>query len=91
MISQGRGGRERERVCVSEGRGEENQNKWLSTGFDPICGEICVLNMLMFVSERSIQTVSHTLFLSPPSHPNRVPLPGHEGGGEWGSEVNQGS
>lgn len=25
------------------------------------------------------------------SHPNRVPLPGHEGGGEWGREVNQGS
>lgn len=40
----------------SKGREEENQNKWLSTGFDPICCEICVLNMLMFVSERSIQT-----------------------------------
>lgn len=77
---------------VSEGKvGEENQNKWLSTGFDPICGEICILNMLVFVSECSIQTGFQTLFLSPLSHPNRVPLPGHEGGGEWGSEVNQGS
>lgn len=30
-------------------------------------------------------------FCLPLSHPNRVPLPGHEGGGEWGSGVNQGS
>lgn len=51
---------------MKAGQGEENQNKWLSTGFDPICGEICVLNTLMFVSERSIQTGSQTLFLSPP-------------------------
>lgn len=74
-----------------EGGRWRNQNKWLSTGFDPIRGEICVLNMLVFVSEHSIQTGSRSLFLSPPSHPNRVPLPGHEGGGEWGSGVNQGS
>lgn len=40
---------------VSEGRGEGNQNKWLSTGFDPICREICVLSALMFVSEHSVQ------------------------------------
>lgn len=81
-----------ERVWVkARGGGGRYQNKWLSTGFDPICGEICVLNMLVFVSELSIQTESQSLFLSPPSHPNRVPLPGHEGGGEWGSGVNQGS
>lgn len=29
--------------------------------------------------------------VSPPSPPNRVPLPGQEGGGERGSGVNQGS
>lgn len=54
---------ERRRGCVKE-MGEENQNKWPSTGFDPICGEICVLDSVMFVSEHFIQTGSQTLFLS---------------------------
>lgn len=31
------------------------------------------------------------LSVSPLSHPNRVPLPGHAGGGKWGRKVNQGS
>lgn len=54
---------------MSEGLGEENQNKWLRTGFDPICWEICVLSALMFVSEHSIQTGSQnpiSVFQSPP-------------------------
>lgn len=45
----------------------------------------------VFVSDCSIQMWSLSLFLSSLSHPNRVPLPGHEGGGTWGSGVNQGS
>lgn len=57
----------------------------------PHSEEICVVNVLVFVSECSIQTWFQSLFLSPLSHPNRVPLPGHEGGGEWGSGVNPGS
>ena len=53
-------------------------------------GDLCSQHAGVF-SECSIQTWSHSLFLSPPSHPNRVPLPGHERGVEWGSRVNQGS
>lgn len=58
MISQGKEEREWRQ------KGEENQNKWLSSSFDPICREICVLNMLMFTSGHSIQTGTQTLFLS---------------------------
>lgn len=49
--------------------GGGDQNKWLSTGFDPICGEICVPNAPVFASEHSIQTGSQTLFLPPTPHP----------------------
>lgn len=81
------------RVCVKAGwdGGVENKTNGWAPALTPFWREICVVNVLVFVSERSIQTRFQSLFLSPPSHPNRVPLPGHEGGGEWGSGVNQGS
>lgn len=69
--------------------GEIKQNKWISPGFDPIAGEICVLDTRMTVSPSSIQTGSqtHSLSLSPPI---RGSLAGQIGGGEGCVESSKG-
>lgn len=80
--------RARGRAGASISRGEKIKTNWLSTSDDPICREICVLNARLVLHSKP---GSPTLFLSPPSRPNRVSLPGQKGGGGRGREVIQGS
>lgn len=75
--------------------GGRNQNKRRSTGFDLVCGEICVLMAVVFVSQRAVQTASRPPISVSPLHPCLTLMGCHcqvtRGEVNGGSGVNQGS